>query len=348
MSIGRTKLESLTETELALSLRDYWYIACRSADLRSRPLARTILGHPIVLFRDPSHAPAVVIDRCAHRQMQLSRGTVSNGAIECPYHGWRYAADGRCVSVPSLSDLPVVRIRSWRAVEQDGYVWVYGGEGDPSCEPFRFPHCGDRRWTTFRFATRFEAGAFSCLENFLDVPHTAYVHRGWFRSRKAREVQATVRVEKATASVEFDEEAETQSVVARLLFPKGGKLTHTDRFVMPAISRVDYSFGTNRHFIITSQSTPVSEHETDVHTVITFRHGALAPLVRLYFQPLSRRILRQDIELLRRLTAHQKQLGTSFRFVPSDLLGPEILRLWRAAVEGKPVEESVRRATLRF
>ena len=33
------------------TMRGHWYIACRSAQLQRRPLARIVLGEPLVLFR---------------------------------------------------------------------------------------------------------------------------------------------------------------------------------------------------------------------------------------------------------------------------------------------------------
>lgn len=339
----------MTESELPLRLRDHWFIACRSTDLGGEPLARTILQQPVVLFRDAGGRAAALVDRCAHRNMRLSAGVVRSGDIECPYHGWTYDGTGRCTAVPALAELPSVAVRSFPTAESDGYVWTWLGEGPPRSAQFRFPHCGEEGWTTFRMTTRFEAGAFACLENFLDVPHTAYVHRGWFRTRQARDVRAVVRREAGSSCVEFEETPERRSVVARLLFPRQGNLEHSDRFVMPATSRVDYVFGPDRHFIITSQCTPVGEHETDVYTVVTFRFARIAPLVRLYFEPLSRRILRQDVVVLRELTRQIERFGaSSYRFIRSDLLGPEILRHWRAAVEGRSVEEQVEEVTLRF
>ena len=339
----------MTESELSLRLRDHWYIACQSSDLRGKPLARTILGDNIVLFRDGAGAPAALLDRCAHRNMRLSAGRIVAGNVECPYHGWTYDGGGKCTGVPALAEPPSLAIRSYRTAERDGFVWIYSGDGDPVEPPFRFPHCDEKNWSTFRMATRFQASAFACLENFLDVPHTAYVHTGWFRSRRSQDVRAIVHREANGSFVEFDEIPDRQSVVARLLFPRAGSMKHTDRFLMPSTSRVDYAFGPDRHFIITSQCTPVSEHETDVYTVVTFRFGAVAPLVRLYFEPLSRRILRQDVEILRELTGQIERFGgPSYRFVSSDLLGPEILRHWRAATERRAVEPNVEEVTLRF
>jgi phenylpropionate dioxygenase-like ring-hydroxylating dioxygenase large terminal subunit len=343
----------MTESELALRLRDYWYIAAESRALRSAPLQRTILNQHVVLFRDEAGNAAALFDRCAHRNMRLSLGHVRNGRIECPYHGWTYARDGACVIVPSLATedatLPHARVDSFPTLERDGFVWIWMGSGAPSREPFHFEHAGERGWTTFHMTTRFDASAFACLENFLDVPHTVYVHSGWFRSRAARLTKARVRTEPDCAVAEFDEEPERQSIVARLLFPKRGRLVHTDRFVMPSTSRVDYVFGPNRHFIITSQCTPVSEMETDVYTVITFRFGAIAPLVRLYFEPLSRRILRQDIDILREHSAQIRRFGGSrYTFAETDLIGPRILRLWNDAVTGRETPPSESEVTIRF
>jgi phenylpropionate dioxygenase-like ring-hydroxylating dioxygenase large terminal subunit len=315
-------------------LRDHWYIAAEAGALRARPLARVVLGEPLVLFRENGRAAALQ-DRCAHRNMALSRGRVSEGCIECPYHGWRYAGDGSCVEIPSLEEAAPARsigVRSYRTVEQDGYVWVYMGDGVPASPPRPFAHKGETGWTTFTMANRFEAGALACLETFLDCPHTVYVHRGLFRSAEARPVRARVSCGPDEVEVLFEEERDAGSVVSRLLFPSGRRLVHTDRFLMPSTSRVDYSFGDDRHFIITSQCTPVREHETDVYTVVTFRFGRIAPLVRLAFEPLSRRIIRQDLDVLKAQTEQIKLFGGKhFTSTESDLVGPHIQRLWREA-----------------
>src|SRR5919201_3196531 len=155
--------------------RDHWYIAARAGDLRRRPIARTLFGTPLVLFRDAAGVATALLDRCRHRNMALSAGRVVAGCVECPYHGWRYDAGGRCAEIPALGPGAVPRVKPLRAypvLERDGYVWVFMGAGAPAAEPFSFPHLGEPGWTTFRMTTRFPASAFACIENFLDCPHT--------------------------------------------------------------------------------------------------------------------------------------------------------------------------------
>jgi len=340
-----------------MSLRDSWYIAARSKDLKARPTSVVLFGEKLVLFRGESGAPAALLDRCAHRNMELSRGRVKDGCVECCYHGWCYNASGNLTSVPSLgadSKIPSHGVRSFPAVEQDGYIWVFPGDSTPTNSPYRFVHLNEPGWTSFRMKTRFAATVDSCLENFLDCPHTVFVHKGWFRNHDTRELTARVRSGADFAEVEFAGEPLGNSVVSRLFFPRGKELIHTDLFLMPNVSRVDYDFGPSRHFIITSQCTPISEWETEVYTVMTFRFGFIAPLIRLVLEPMSRHIIQQDVEVL---AAQTKQLqsigGAQFAHVDTDLLGLKIQALRRRAERngasgGLDVSESVAEREIRI
>lgn len=328
-----------------MSLRDSWNIAARSRELRGKPLARTIFDTPLVLFRDASGAAQALLDRCAHRNIALSEGKLSHGCIECPYHGWRYDGAGVCQHVPSLGDdaaLPRVKVRAFPVIEQQGFLWVWMGEEPVPSElprPYTFAYLDDPGWTTFVMDTRFAAGVEACLENFLDCPHTVYVHKGWFRSPDTRVLRAVVTKDLSGACAQFEGEPISTSVVSKLLFPKGKEVVHTDRFILPNISRVDYAFTKERHFIITSQCTPVSEHESRVYTVMTYAFGRIGWLVRLFFEPLSRIIIHQDVEVLQRMTSQIQRFGGSkFSHVETDLLGLHIQAMRRKMERGEPQE----------
>ena len=318
-----------------MGLRDYWYIAAESRELKQKPISVTLLGEHIVLFRAERGEVAALQDRCSHRNMALSRGRASSGCITCPYHGWQFNGAGRCVQIPSLghdAPLPNHGVRAYPVREREGFIWVYTGESLPDSDPFEFPHHGEPGWSSFRMRTRLHASVEACLENFLDCPHTVYVHQGWFRSHDTRELSAMVRSTVDSVEVEFQGEPISRSLVSQLFFPSGKQLRHTDRFQMPNISRVDYDFGPDRHFIITSQCTPVEDYETEVHTVISFRFGRIAPLVRLLLQPICRKIIRQDVEILAAQTEQIRRFGgPQFCHVETDLLGLKIKSMRRRA-----------------
>ena len=87
----------------------HWHPVARVDDLGDAPLAATLLGEALVLWRDATGAVHAWSDRCPHRGARLSMGRVlreadaAGGArLECPYHGWRFAAGGRCERIPAL------------------------------------------------------------------------------------------------------------------------------------------------------------------------------------------------------------------------------------------------------
>ncbi|CAN5370379.1 Rieske 2Fe-2S domain-containing protein [soil metagenome] len=324
-------------------LARFWYIAARSAELRRKPLRTRIFAQDIVLFRGGDGAPAALLDRCAHRNIALSQGKVDRGCIECPYHGWRYDQGGTCRGIPALGDAPPpasARVRAFPALEQDGFIWLYMGDGPPSGDPFSFPNINTRGWVTFVMKTRFQAGVEACLENFLDCPHTVYVHRGWFRTPDTRSLTARVTRDSHGACADFEDEPISPSLISKLLFPKGRQLRHSDRFVIPNISRVDYDFGPDRHFIITSQCTPVGDRETEVYTAMTYTFGKIGPLVRLVFEPLSRRIIHQDVTILREMTRTIESFGgEAFSHAETDLLGLHIQSLRRRLSRGDSIPD---------
>ena len=138
-----------------------WYVACFSSELRRKPLARTLWGIPMVLFRAADAAPVALLDRCPHRNVPLSCGAVKGGLLECCYHGWRFDAAGACRAIPGLDDGEVTGRRAHRAPsypvrEQDGLVWVARPPAEPATtEPYRPPHLHDPRYTTVRRHVRF-------------------------------------------------------------------------------------------------------------------------------------------------------------------------------------------------
>src|SRR5262249_61669703 len=83
--------------------RRWWCPVARSSALGRRPLAVTLMDRPLVVFRGARGAPAVLLDRCDHRNYPLSLGRVTgDGLLECGYHGWAYDGGGRCVPIPGL------------------------------------------------------------------------------------------------------------------------------------------------------------------------------------------------------------------------------------------------------
>ncbi len=288
------------------ALVENWYVACTSAELgRKKPLGRTIYERDLVLFRDRDGAARCLPDRCLHRHAPLSAGVVVGGELCCPYHGWVYDGAGRVVAVPSegarrreSADCP--QLPAIPTVEQDGLVWIYAGDGAPThpAPPFRMPRLVDEGWAHYYMVTEFANEVTHLVENFMDVPHTVFVHRGWFRRRCGRPVPIVVEAEAGEVLVTYRQAKDEIGFTGRLLNPRAEPMTHTDRFIMPNLTRVDYGFGTRRSFIILSQCTPVRAFETRVYTLIAYELGLLTPYLRRLLGFYTRRVIEQDVNVM--------------------------------------------------
>src|SRR5437016_3033612 len=83
-----------------------WYPFCAERSLRRGPLTRALLGREMVGFCTASGTITVLDARCAHMSADLGRGRVVGEALQCPFHHWEYATDGRCQRIPAQADIP--------------------------------------------------------------------------------------------------------------------------------------------------------------------------------------------------------------------------------------------------
>src|SRR6202011_4406815 len=75
--------------------------------------------------------------------------------------------------------------------EQDGFVWVWGSpDGGAEGRPFALPAFCGRGSGQVVFERDLECTMHAAIENSLDVPHTAYLHRGLFRGASSQAVTA--------------------------------------------------------------------------------------------------------------------------------------------------------------
>jgi len=337
-----------------LKINGYWYIAAPSKELKKKPIRRSVEGDKVVLFRD-SHGKAQALrDYCAHRGTAISKGKVVGDCVQCPYHGWKYDGTGTLREVPALCSgekLPQAKsMRAYPIREQDEHIWVWIGEGAPDKEPFHFPHCGEEGWTTFFMKTRMEAPVDVCLENFLDVPHTLYVHPGLFRSSsEQRPTSARVRRFSDYVEAEFLGEKPMDGIGPRLVFPKGTTMKYTDRFILPSITRVDYTYGDVGGFLIVSQCTQREEYIVDVSTAITWKIPFPNFLAKPFLKWYCRKVIMQDVDILKIQGEQLKEFGRSFTNTTADLLGRHIWAMRRRAAEGaEALQEMCQETVLRI
>lgn len=323
-----------------------WYVMSLSSALRDKPVAATLLGMPLVLFRARSGRAAALLDRCPHRNVPLSAGRVVGERLQCAYHGWEFDTAGQCRAVPGLLGALEADGRARRALalptrELDGFVWVWGdpeSEPGPDDRPFAFPLLPERDgYTTVRREVAARGTLHATIENALDVPHTAFLHGGLFRTATTRNrIKAFVRRHATHVTCEYVGEPRPSGLVGRVLSPSGGIVEHFDRFFLPSIAQVEYRIGAENHFVVTSACTPVGDFETRLFALVQFRTRFPGSLVKLVLDPIARRIFAQDARMLALQTDLVRRFGgEQFESTELDLLGPHIYRLMKEASEGR-------------
>src|SRR5262245_58901972 len=108
-------------------LRRFWYPVMPVAAIEQGPQPFTLLGQPIVLWRDGEGYPVALADRCPHRSARLSKGWVDGNALVCPYHGWSYDRAGACVRVPQRPDATGMKgavVPNFSCAVRYGHLWV--------------------------------------------------------------------------------------------------------------------------------------------------------------------------------------------------------------------------------
>lgn len=320
-----------------MRFEDYWYVIAESRELTAnRVLARCVLGQTLACWRGNDGAPAVLQDRCLHRNAPLSAGTVHRGLLSCPYHGWTYDGAGRVVSMPSVEAAGGAPCSpGFPTLERDGYVYVrLNRDAAAEAQPFRMPHRGEREWKSIRLQNRFRSTVANCVENFIDIPHTAFVHKSIFRSSRGERLKATVQRVKDELHVTYRNERANLGTYAWFLNPGGGEIQHTDSFYAPNITSVVYRMGA-KTFIITSQAVPVADDETLVYTDLTYSFGRLSALAAPFVRRHGQRIIDQDVDILDRQMAVIRRYGQSFHDTPADIIHSMVESIRSAIARGE-------------
>src|SRR5579871_4019607 len=186
-------------------LRRYWQPIAAASEMSERWTRRVrLLSEDLILFKDREGRLGLVAEHCPHRRASLGYGIPTKDGIRCPYHGWEFGRDGRCLSQPNEPDKSAFRdkvsTRAYPAEELGGLIFAYLG---PEPRPL-LP-----RWEAFvRDDVVREVGIamlpcnwLQAVENVGDGSHVVYTH-GYF-SRYALDQLGRPDLQRVTATLSF-------------------------------------------------------------------------------------------------------------------------------------------------
>jgi len=163
-------------------VRNRWYVAAWDSEVDRTPIARTICGEPIVLYRKLDRGIVALRDACPHRLLPLSMGIKEGDSIRCRYHGLVIGPDGRAEEMPIKSELVNKRVctPAYPVVERHRFIWVWVGEAalaDPAAIPDFWP-CSAPGWAFDGGYYRIACDYRLVIDNLMDLSHETYVHAG--------------------------------------------------------------------------------------------------------------------------------------------------------------------------
>jgi len=342
-------------------LTDIWYFAALAGDLRAGKLQRLeMLGEPVMLGRSKAGQLFALRDVCPHRAAPLSAGGFHRDAagaesVQCPYHGWRFGADGACRAIPSLTadqamDVGKIRVRSYPVAESQGMVFVWMGstpDSQPDQPPPVFPGVvGGAPKLVDRI--EFDAHIDQAVVGLMDPAHGPYVHRQWWWRTAGSEHDKEKRFAPSDAGFTMVRHEPSKNSRAYALL--GGQPLTEITFRLPGLRWEHVTVG-KRQVLSLTCLTPIDAGRTRVTQIAWSDHPAftlLKPAIRV----MSRIFLRQDGDMV-------KLQNQGLKYDPSLLWIDDadrqakwyqaLRREWAASRrEGRPFANPVEPATLRW
>ena len=227
-------------------LRNHWYVAAKSDEVKNKPFRRIFLNEPVVLFRTADGTPIALEDRCPHRHLPLSMGKlIGDDVLQCHYHGLRFDTNGQCVRVPGQDMIPAsARVKKYPVVERYKWLWIWMGDpalADPDTI-VDFHWFDDPKWGAKSDYLHAQCNWQLVVDNLLDLTHLAFVHETTIGNMALVE-HAAVRVQRTPGGVQVTRWIIDQP--APPTFVKVGKFTgNVDRwqiidYLPPGFLRLD-------------------------------------------------------------------------------------------------------------
>lgn len=303
-------------------LKNLWYFAMSGRALKRGEMVRkTLLGEPVLFARTDEGEVFGLRDICPHRGVPLSAGRlcakgetvdgrVLDGAqVECPYHGWRFGANGKCAAIPSLTadqkmELERIRVPRYPVAERNGNIWIYmpeRAEGplvedtpEPDVPPPELPAVGERA------PGLVERMAFAChvdhaVIGLMDPAHGPFVHGiWWWRNVKSIHEKAKRFGPVPLGFSMLEHTPSSNSFMYRLL---GRGVTTEIVFRLPGVRTELIRARKGGAVLGLTTVTPLTESETEVTQSFYWTLPWLTPLKEL-LRPFVRTFLKQDHDMV--------------------------------------------------
>ena len=178
-------------TPMGELMRRYWQPMAAAEDMKNAWTRRVrLLGEDLVLFKDRQGRLGLIAEQCPHRRASFAFGIPTQDGIRCPYHGWEYSAQGKCLNQPNEPDNCAFRDKvatdAYPVQELGGVLFAYMG---PLPAPLLPRFDGFVVEGAIRMLGRvvLPVNWLQIMENSLDPIHTEWLHGHQHEFQKEQE-----------------------------------------------------------------------------------------------------------------------------------------------------------------
>ena len=169
-----------------------WFMIARADEVSKKPLNLRYFGQDMVLYRGDSGRLVLMDAYCPHMGTHIGQNETSyvvmdnehvdGDNIRCPYHGWQFGPDGKCIEIPySPAPIPASAcIRTYPVQEWGGSVlmWHDTEQGEPNFDPPELPQWEDPSWVNWKIDDLGELNQhpMEVIDNMADKAHLGPIH----------------------------------------------------------------------------------------------------------------------------------------------------------------------------
>ena len=291
-------------------LKNFWYACEFSSSVTDKPKQILMLNQRFVLYRNSQKQVVALKDQCPHRGAALSLGWVEDGCIRCPYHGWQFQADGRCIDIPANQPgVPIPKkafVETYPVQEKYGFIWLFYGDL-AAAERYPLPTLPEYLFSNLRpvhFECMEHANYARIMEANIDFAHVIAIHKKSFGQRIPLHKTIQYQVEEdewsAVASLDYKSLGNSKSLLNFLL---GGRPQMTTRlsFFLPNFTLSEISIGREGSFDIKFNilisHLPIDDNTTMIKRIF-YRNLLPLPVLDGFFRKLDYKLSQEDAAIV--------------------------------------------------